>query len=120
MLDEEKMAKGFDFLSVLPLVLIFAVMYFLVIRPQNKKAKVHQEMLTTLKKGDRVITTGGLIGTITKVLDQEIILQIADKVEVHVSRAMISNLAKTTENASENKDEKGPSSEKMLPKKPKK
>ena len=73
----------------LPLVLIFVAMYFLIIRPQNKKAKVHREMLSKLEKGNRVLTNGGLIGTIVSTSDQEMVLEIAKGVEVSVSRGMM-------------------------------
>ena len=76
-----------------PLILIFAVFYFLLIRPQQKKMKAHREMLSQVVRGDRVVTNGGLIGTVTKVLnDTEIQVEIADGVRVHVMRGMISNI----------------------------
>lgn len=86
-------AGGFDFMSFLPLVLIFIIFYFLLIRPQQKKLKTHQAMLAAIRRGDRVITSGGLIGTITKILsDQEIQLEIAENTRVRVMRAMISDV----------------------------
>lgn len=103
------MSGGFDFAGLLPLVLIFVVMYFLIIRPQSKKAKKHQEMIRTLKKGDRVVTNGGIIGTVSKVLDTELVLEIAKDVEVHVSRPMVTSLidpkalAKASETQAANK-----------------
>ena len=67
---------GFE--SLLPLVLIFVVFYFLLIRPQQKKAKVHRELLAALRRGDRIVTSGGLIGKITRVLgDNELVVEIA-------------------------------------------
>ncbi len=77
----------------LPMILIFAVFYFLLIRPQQKKAKEHQDLLSNLKKGDSVITQGGLYGKIVAVADNVLTLEIADKVRVKVSRQHISGLA---------------------------
>jgi preprotein translocase subunit YajC len=80
-------------MGFLPMILIFAVFYFLVIRPQQKKAKEHRQLLDNLKKGDSVITQGGLFGKITGVSDQIITLEIADKVRVRVSRGHIAGIA---------------------------
>ena len=82
---------GLDGLGgLLPLVLIFVVFYFLLIRPQQKKAKEHRETLANLRRGDKVVTNGGLIGTITRVPnDTELIVEIADGVKVKVLRGMI-------------------------------
>ena len=72
-----------------PLVLVFALMYFLIIRPQSKKAKEHQAMLNALNKGERILMNGGLIGTIASINDGEIELEVAPKTFVTVSRAMV-------------------------------
>tara|TARA_B100000686_G_C16439418_1_gene786195 strand:- start:190 stop:621 length:432 start_codon:yes stop_codon:yes gene_type:complete len=82
---------GFDGLGgLLPLVLIFVVFYFLLIRPQQKKAKLHREMLGNLRRGDKIVTNGGLIGTISRVPnDNELIVEVADGVKVRVMRSMI-------------------------------
>lgn len=77
------------FMSFVPLVLIFVVFYFLLIRPQQKKAKEHQQLLAGLKKGDSVVTTGGIYGVITGLTDTVVTLEIAEKVRVKVSRAHI-------------------------------
>jgi len=79
--------------AFLPMILIFAVFYFLMIRPQQKKAKEHKAMLENLKKGDAIITNGGLYGKVTSVSDTFLILEIADKVRVKVSRGHIAGLA---------------------------
>ena len=77
--------------SLLPFLLIFVIIYFLIIRPQQRRAKEHQQMITNVRRGDRVIMSGGLIGKITKVVDEEVLkLEIASGVEVEVSRPMIS------------------------------
>ena len=77
--------------QLLPLVLIFVVFYFLLIRPQQKKAKVHREMLGNLRRGDRIVTNGGLMGTVSKVGEGDDILkvEIAEGVVVEVRRGMV-------------------------------
>jgi preprotein translocase subunit YajC len=78
-------------MQILPLVLIFVVFYFLLIRPQQKKAKEHKEMLTKLRRGDRVVTGGGIVGTIAKAAEgDEIVVEIAENVRVKVVRGTIS------------------------------
>ena len=98
---------GLDGLGgLLPLVLIFVVFYFLLIRPQQKKAKQHREVLGNLRRGDRIVTNGGLIGTITRVPnDGELIVEIADGVKVRVMRGMIAeSLSKTDPAPAKSKD----------------
>jgi preprotein translocase subunit YajC len=75
--------------NFMPLILVFGVFYFLVIRPQSKKAKVHQQMLTQLKKGDDVVTSGGIIGRITGIKDDEVTLQVQEGVRIRVLRSAI-------------------------------
>lgn len=84
---------GFDLLSLAPLVLIFVVFYFLLIRPQQKKMKQHREMVMALKRGDRVVTGGGIVGLVTKVVsDTEVEVEIAPDVRVNVMRASVSEM----------------------------
>ena len=84
---------GGGFATILPLVLIFAVFYFLLIRPQQKKAKVHREMLGAISRGDRVITGGGIMGKVTKVVnDQELAVEIAEGIKVRVQRSMVAGV----------------------------
>ena len=91
---------GFDLLSLLPLVLIFVVFWFLLIRPQQKKMKQHREMIAAIRRGDRVLTAGGIIGTVTKVLgESELQVEIAEGVRVKVARATISEVLAKTEPA---------------------
>ncbi len=78
---------------VVPMIFMVAIFYFLLIRPQQKKAKEHRQLLDNLKRGDRVITTGGLIGEITSLSEQVLTLEIADKVRVEVGRAYIAGYA---------------------------
>jgi len=86
--------------SFLPLILIFVVFYFLLIRPQQKKAKQHKEMLGAVRRGDRVVMGGGIMGTITKVIDdQELTVEIADGVKVRVQRALLASVISKTQPA---------------------
>lgn len=78
-----------QFMGMAPLVLVFALMYFLIIRPQSKRAKEHQTMLSALSKGDRILMNGGLIGNIASLTETEIELEVAPKTFVTVSRAMV-------------------------------
>lgn len=80
-----------------PLILMFAVFYFLLIRPQQKKQRTHQDMLKSLKVGDRVVTTGGLYGTIVAGGDHVVKLEIADKVRVDVGRTYIAGKVESKE-----------------------
>lgn len=85
----------------LPLILIFLIMYFLLIRPQQKKVKEHQAMVAALRRGDQVVTQGGLIGKVTKVKDDnEVEVEVADGVKVRVVRGTISSVVSKTEPAS--------------------
>jgi preprotein translocase subunit YajC len=84
---------GFDLISLMPLLLIFVVFYFLLIRPQQKKMKQHREMIGALKRGDRVLTAGGIIGTVVKIEeDNTLLVDIAKDVRVRVARSTISEL----------------------------
>ena len=85
--------------SLLPLVLIFVVFYFLLIRPQQKKQKQHRALLESLRRGDKVVTSGGIIGTITKASETELTLEIADGVKVRAMRSMVSDVMAKTEGA---------------------
>ncbi len=81
------------FISLLPLVLIFVVFWFLLIRPQQKKAKAHKAMVQALRRGDKVVTAGGLVGTVTKILnDVEAQVEIADGVRVKVIRQTLQDV----------------------------
>jgi len=86
--------------SLVPLILIFAIMYFLLIRPQQKKLKEHQAMVEALRRGDQVVTQGGLIGKVTKVKDDgEIEVEIASGVVVRVVRSTVTQVLSKTEPA---------------------
>lgn len=88
-------AKGGNpFLSFLPLLLIIFVMYFLLLRPQAKRQKQQQEMIKNLQKGDRILTTGGIVGTIVGIKEKEglLIVKIADNVKVELARQSVTQL----------------------------
>lgn len=86
--------------ALLPIVLIFVVFYFLLFRPQQKKMKQHREMLAALRRGDRIVTGGGIIGTITKIVDEnEVQVEIAEGVRVRVQRPLIATVLAKTEPA---------------------
>lgn len=89
---------GFDIMAFMPLIMIFVIFYFLLIRPQQKKMKEHQSMLAAIRRGDRVVTNGGLIGTVNKITsDTELLVEIADNVKVRVARSMIAEVSSKTE-----------------------
>ncbi|WP_341213870.1 preprotein translocase subunit YajC [uncultured Limimaricola sp.] len=87
--------------SLIPLILIFAIMWFFLIRPQQKKLKEHQKMVAALRRGDQVITQGGLIGKVVKVRDDnnEVEVEIAQGVNVRVVRSTIATVTSKTEPA---------------------
>ena len=79
--------------AFLPLILIFGVFYILLIRPQQKKVKQHREMLNNLRRGDKIITSGGIIGTINKVADnRELQVQVSENVEIKIAPGMVADL----------------------------
>ena len=75
--------------SLIPILLMFVIFYFILIRPQQKQARKHQDFIKNLKAGDRVVTTGGLHGTVTGLTDTTITLEIADRVRVKVTRSAV-------------------------------
>lgn len=86
--------------SLVPFVLIFGIMWFLLIRPQQKKVKEHRAMVEALRRGDQVVTAGGLIGKVSKVKeDGEVEIEIADGVKVRVVRSTITTVLSKTETA---------------------
>ena len=93
--------SGQGIAQFIPLILIFVIFYFFLIRPQQKKAKEHKKMVEELKRGDKVITSGGIIGTVERIIDNEKIeVEISDNVKVEILRTngiqgLISNKADT-------------------------
>ena len=100
--------------AFLPLILIFGIFYILLIRPQQKKVKQHRDMLNNLRRGDKIITSGGIIGTINKVFDnRELSVQISDNVEIKIAPGMIADIytqpekVKTTATSKDTNEKKG-------------
>lgn len=88
--------------TIIMMVLIFGVFYFLMIRPQQKKVKAHREMVSALRRGDKVVTAGGIYGIVAKVTNEaEVALEIADGVRVRVARGTISEVISKTEPAND-------------------
>jgi len=81
--------------SFIPLILMFVIFYFLLIRPQQKKSKEHKEMVAGIKKGDRIITSGGIHGQVTAVDDVTLTVEISDKVRVKLNRANVAAMIQT-------------------------
>ena len=86
-------------ISFVPILLIFVIMYLLMIRPQQKKMKEHKAMVEALRRGDQVVTSGGMIGKVTKVSDNEVEVELAPNVKVRVVRSTISQVVSKTEPA---------------------
>jgi preprotein translocase subunit YajC len=97
------------FTSMFPLIAIFGIFYFLLIRPQQKKVKEHKAMLEAVRRGDRIVTNGGIVGLVTKVLDEEraLMVEIADDLKVKVMRDMVSTVMSKTEPVSAEKADAG-------------
>ncbi len=91
--------------AFLPLILIFVVFYFLLIRPQQRKVKQHREMINNLKRGDKIITSGGIIGLITKVKDnKELVLNISENVDITIAPGMVADLYVIQDNSKNNEN----------------
>lgn len=97
---------GSTFISLLPFIGIMAIMYFLLIRPQQKKAKQHREMVAALRRGDTVVTAGGVIAKVNRVNDEEdqLLVEIADKIEVKIVRSTVTAVVAKSEPAAEATD----------------
>jgi preprotein translocase subunit YajC len=96
-------AGGMDFIvQLIPLILIFVIFYFFLIRPQQKKAKEHQKMIEGLRRGDQVITQGGMYAKIAKVADDHVEAEIAPNVKVKVVKGTITGVVSKTEPANDN------------------
>jgi preprotein translocase subunit YajC len=87
-----------DFLiQLFPFIALFAIMYFLVLRPQQRRVKEHREMVANVRRGDVVVTAGGLVGKVTKVDDAEITVEIAENVRVRVVKGTLSEVRSKSE-----------------------
>ncbi len=96
------MGPGF-LIQILPFVAIFAIMYFLIIRPQRQRMKQHREMVANLRRGDTIVTTGGLIGKVAKVVDDsELQVELSEGIKVRVVRSMIQEVRSKSEPAKDN------------------
>ena len=80
---------GADIWTMMPIILMFVVLYFIMIRPQMKRAKEHKTMIDALQKGDEVVAAGGVVGRISRLDDNYVTLQIADNVEIRVQRPAV-------------------------------
>lgn len=89
--------------GLLPLVLIFVIFYFLIIRPQNKRMKQHKAMVGAVKRGDSVVTAGGILGKVTRVQDDEVQVEIADGVRVKLVKSTLSDVRAKGEPANDDK-----------------
>jgi preprotein translocase subunit YajC len=98
-------ASQSPFFQFIPLVLILGVFWFLIIRPQQKKQKEHVSMVDSLRKGDKVITNGGIFGTIIKVGDDRITLEIASKVQIQIERQQVARMDKKIAESKEDTDD---------------
>ncbi len=85
------------FASFLPLIIIFAIFYFLLIRPQQKKSKEHKEMLASIKKGDKVITNGGIYGLVEAVGEKTVTIKIAENIKVKFGKGYIATIRTSAE-----------------------
>ena len=86
---------NYDLMGLIPLLFMLIIMYFFLIRPQQKKIKKHKEMLKNIKKGDTIITNGGLIGKVNAIKENEIYLEISEKLNVRIVRSMITSSIKS-------------------------
>lgn len=101
---------GGEWMQFVPLILIGVVFYFFLIRPQQKKAQTHRDMLLALRRGDKIVTNGGLIGTIIKVVNErEVQIEISENVRVRVMRGMIADVLAKTEPQGEDEEMAMPS-----------
>ncbi len=100
-------AGGFS--AFIPLILMFVIFYFLLIRPQQKRTKQHREMINNLKPGDRIVTGGGIHGRVTAVGDNTLTVEIADKVRVKVNRGNVSGVLQTAQQSQPAKKSKAES-----------
>jgi preprotein translocase subunit YajC len=90
--------SGSGFAQFIPLILIFAIFYFFLIRPQQKKIKEHKQMVSALKRGDEIITSGGIVGQVERILgNDKVDIIIADNVTVQVIQSTIQGIVKTTD-----------------------
>jgi preprotein translocase subunit YajC len=102
---------GNPLMSFLPFIAIIAIFYFLIIRPQSKKRKETEKMLSTLKKGDKVVTIGGLHGTIQSVKETTVIIKADDNVKLEFLRSAVSSITAASKDKEDRNEDEGQSSE---------
>jgi preprotein translocase subunit YajC len=100
--------QGGGFGAFIPLILMFAIFYFLLIRPQQKKNKDHRDMISSLKKGDRIITAGGIHARITGLDDTTLTVELADKVRVKMQRSSVAGMVQSAPKPKEPKKSEKP------------
>ena len=88
--------------GIVPIVLIFVIMYFLILRPQQQRQRQHREMIANVRRGDTIVTSGGLIGKVAKVDENELQIEIAEETRVRIARGMISEVRAKGEPVKEN------------------
>jgi len=88
----EGAGSGNPLMAFLPLVIMFGILYFLLIRPQQKRQKEHKQMLESVKKGDRVVTSGGIHGSVVNVKDDVLTVKIANNVTIDINRSSVSRV----------------------------
>ena len=99
--------EGSFLVSLLPIILIFVIFYFLLYRPQQKKVKAHRELVANLRRNDKIVTAGGFVGTVTKVIDDSYVQgEIADGVRVKVVRGTITDVLAKTEPVAADEEKK--------------
>ncbi len=96
-------AAGSALVNIMPLILIMVVFYFILIRPQNQRMKKHRQMLSEIQRGDMVVTGGGLLGKVIKVMDDELTLELGDNIKVKAMRYTIADVRNRTEPAKDKK-----------------
>lgn len=114
--DTKASLGGFDFMSLLPMALIFVVFYFLIFRPQQKKNKSHSEMLKNLKRGDTIFTSSGIIGKIERLGETDIILESANKAQIRLLKSVIQGIYDAKGNVTNDNPSEGKPSHDELPK----
>ena len=100
------------FMTFLPFLAIIGIFYFLIIRPQNKKQKETQKMLEALKKGDRIVTVGGIHGTIQSVREKTVIIKVDDSTRIEFSRSSISSIEASSKEKEDKSDDEADDGEK--------
>lgn len=105
-LSQAGQAPSSPFSFMIPMVIIFAIFYFMMIRPQQRKEKERRKMIDEIKTGARVMFSGGILGTVTNVKESTFVIKIADKVKVEVARGAVSRVVEKGEKVSVEQDER--------------